>query len=262
MARDGGRPAGRVVIVTGAASGIGRGTARVFASEGARLVLCDISEKALRRLSAELDVEHRLVVGDIAEESTAAEIVAVALAEFGRIDALVSGVGLMYFKDIDEVTVEEFDRVMAVNVRGMFLICKHVIPRMVEQGGGAVVLVTSGSAFIGQEFDGVSSFVYNTSKAAVRQLAVSLGTRYIRDGVRVNAIAPGVTRTNQLSAFRAELEPEEEETMFAAAARDLAPIGRYADPEEIGRAIAFLASDDASYVVASTLIADGGVLAR
>ena len=160
------------------------------------------------------------------------------------------------------MTVEEFDRVMAVNVRGMFLACKHTIPTMVKQRRGAVVLVSSGSAFIGQEFDGVSSFVYNVSKAAVRQMAVSLGTRYAADGVRVNAIAPGVTRTSQLSGFIAGLEPEQEEAMFGAAAHDLAPIGRYAQPEEIGRAIAFLISDDASYVVASTLVAYGGVLAR
>lgn len=262
MTADAGRLEGSVAIITGAGSGIGRGTARVFSREGARLVLCDISEEGLREVAAELDGEHRLVVGDVAEEGTAEEIVAVALDAFGRVDALVSGVGLMHFKDIDEVTVEEFDRVMAVNVRGMFLVCKHAIPPMIEGGGGAVVLVASGSAFIGQEFDGVSSFVYNTSKAAVRQLATSLGTRYIRDGVRVNAIAPGVTRTHQLSGFRAELGADEEEEMFASAAREMAPIGRYADPEEIGRAIAFLASDDASYVVATTLIADGGVLAR
>ncbi|MBS1878298.1 MAG: glucose 1-dehydrogenase [Actinobacteria bacterium] len=262
MAPGAGRLEGRVAIITGAAGGIGRGTARAFAAEGARLVLCDLAEEPLRELAGELDAECRLVVGDVAEEETARAMVAAAQKGFGRLDALVSNVGLMFFKDIDEVTVEEFDRVMAVNVRGMFLACKHAIPPMVAQGSGAVVLVSSGSAFIGQEFDGVSTFVYNTSKAAVRQLATSLGTRYAHEGVRVNAIAPGVTRTGQLGAFRPDLEPEQEEEMFAAAAQQLAPIGRYAEPEEIGRAIAFLASDDASYVVASTLVADGGVLAR
>ncbi|MDW5598128.1 glucose 1-dehydrogenase [Conexibacter stalactiti] len=254
---------GKVAIVTGAASGIGRGTARVLAREGAALVLGDVDGAGLDALARELGPRRaHALVGDVAEEATAVDLVAAARERFGGLDVLVSNVGLMHFKDVEEVTVEEFDRVMAVNVRGGFLLCKHALPALRARGGGAIVLVSSGSAFVGQEFDGVSSFAYNVSKAAVRQLATSLGTRYAAEGIRVNAIAPGVTRTSQLSNFRAELSEAEEEAIFSGAARAAAPIGRYAEPEEIGRAIAFLASDDASYVVASTLVADGGFLAR
>lgn len=257
-----GRFDGRAAIVTGAAGGIGRATARVLAAEGASLVLGDVDADGLEALRGELGAHHRVVVGDVALEETAVALVAAAEQSFGGLDVLVGNVGLMHFKDVDEVTVEEFDRVLAVNVRGMFLACKHAVPALRRRGGGAIVLVSSGSAFVGQEFDGVSSFLYNVSKAAVRQLATSLGTRHAAEGIRVNAIAPGVTRTNQLSGFRPELSEAEEEAIFKAAAHAAAPIGRYADPAEIGRAIAFLASDDASYVVASTLIADGGLLAR
>jgi NAD(P)-dependent dehydrogenase (short-subunit alcohol dehydrogenase family) len=167
----------------------------------------------------------------------------------------------MFFKDITEVSVEEFDRLMAVNVRGMFLACKHAIPAMLRQRAGAIVIVSSGSAFRGQEFNGVSTFAYNLSKAAVRQLAISLATRYAQDGIRVNAIAPGVTRTAQLRHFRPELSADEEEAIFRAAAAGT-PLGRYGDPEEIARAILFLVSPDASFITGATLAVDGGLLAR
>jgi NAD(P)-dependent dehydrogenase (short-subunit alcohol dehydrogenase family) len=252
----------KVVLVTGAGSGIGAGTARVLAREGARLVLNDLRDEYLQDTLADLEGDgHVAVPGDISVEATSERIAAEAAAAFGRIDGLVSNVGLMYFKDIGDVSVEDFDRIMAVNVRGMFLACKHVIPIMLEQGAGSIVLVTSGSAYRGQEFDGVSSFVYNASKAAVRQLATSLATRYAADGVRVNAVAPGVTRTNQLRHFATDIPQEAEEAVFSTAGEQT-PIGRYAMPEEIGRPIAFLLSDDASYVVGHTLFVDGGFMAR
>jgi NAD(P)-dependent dehydrogenase (short-subunit alcohol dehydrogenase family) len=259
------RLAGRVAVVTGAGSGIGQATARVLASEGAQLVVNDIDEGGLEQTIASLDRSadapgHAAVFGDISEEHTAVRLVARAEDAFGGLDIVVGAVGLMFFKDIEDVSVEEFDRVLAVNVRGMFVLCKHAIPALLRRGGGAVALVSSTSAFRGQEFNGVSSFVYNTSKAAVRQLATSLATRYGPDGIRVNAIAPGVTRTNQLASFVGDLPPEQEEEIFAAAGLST-PLRRYAAPEEIGRAIAFLVSDDASYVTGTTLFVDGGMTA-
>jgi len=260
-AEDQRRFEGRSAIVTGAGSGIGRATAQVLASEGASVVVNDIDTGRLEETLASLGPgDHRTVVGDIADERTSEALVGAALTAYSRLDVCVGGVGLMHFKDIDEVSVAEFDAVMAVNVRGMFLLCKHAIPPMVKRGAGAVVLVTSTSAFRGQEFDGVSSFVYNTSKAAVRQLATSLATRYGPDGVRVNSVAPGVTRTGQLAAFVDDMSPDQEEETFAGAGSST-PLGRYALPEEVGRAIAFLASDDASYVTGTTLFVDGGMTA-
>jgi meso-butanediol dehydrogenase/(S,S)-butanediol dehydrogenase/diacetyl reductase len=256
---------GRVAIVTGAGSGIGQATARVLAAEGAFVVLNDIDEHGLDETLASLHRAgdapgHVAVVGDISEEATAARLAAAASKTFGGLDIVVGAVGLMFFKDIEEVSVEEFDRVFAVNVRGMFVLCKYAIPALLDRGGGAVALVTSTSAFRGQEFNGVSSFVYNTSKAAVRQLATSLAIRYGPDGIRVNAIAPGVTRTNQLANFVGDLSRDREEEIFTSAGLST-PLRRYAAPEEIARAIAFLVSDDASYVTGTTLFVDGGMTA-
>jgi NAD(P)-dependent dehydrogenase (short-subunit alcohol dehydrogenase family) len=203
---------------------------------------------------------HVAVAGDISSEETSIAIAAKARDSYGRIDAVVGAVGEMFFKDIEDVTAEEFDRVMAVNVRGMFLLCKHSLPLLLERKGGSIVLVTSTSAFRGQEFGGVSSFVYNVSKAAVRQLATSLATRYAREGIRVNAIAPGVVRTRQIANFVGDLSVEDEEKIFAAAGA-ATPLGRYAEPSEIGRAITFLVSDDASFITGETLVVDGGLLA-
>jgi NAD(P)-dependent dehydrogenase (short-subunit alcohol dehydrogenase family) len=258
------RLAGRVAIVTGAGSGIGRATAEVLATEGASLVINDVDEVAVNRTLADLachgEQPHVAVVGDISEEETAVRLAAAATGSLGGLDIVVGVVGVMYFKDIGDVSVEDFDRVMAVNVRGMFVLCKHAIPELLERGRGAVVLVTSTSAYRGQEFNGVSSFAYNTSKAAVRQLATSLATRYGPDGIRVNAIAPGVTRTAHLANFLGNVAPEYEEGIFATAGAGT-PLRRYAAPEEIARAIAFLVSDDASYVTGTTLVVDGGMMA-
>lgn len=252
---------GRCAVVSGAGSGIGRATAQAFAAGGAAVVVNDLDASRLEETLAGLEGEgHRALAGDISQEETAEALVAEAVDAHGRIDACVGGVGLMHFKDIDQVSVEEFDAVMAVNVRGMFVLCKHAIAPMVSQGSGAIVLVTSTSAFRGQEFGGVSSFVYNTSKAAVRQLATSLATRYGPQGVRVNSVAPGVTRTDQLAAFVPGMSSEQEEETFSAAGATT-PLRRYARPEEIAAAIAFLASDEASYVTGTTLFVDGGMTA-
>jgi NAD(P)-dependent dehydrogenase (short-subunit alcohol dehydrogenase family) len=254
---------GKVAAITGAGSGIGKATAEVFAREGASLVLCDTRTDYLESLLPAIGGDsHQTVVGDISDERTASAIAAAAERAFGRLDILVGNVGLMFFKDITDITVDEFDRLMAVNVRGMVLACKHAIPAMLRRKSGAIVVVSSGSAFRGQEFGGVSTFAYNMTKAAVRQLAISLATRYAADGIRVNAIAPGVTRTNQLRHFLPHLSAEQEESMFAGAAAATTPLGRYGSPEEIARAILFLAGDDASFVTGTTLAADGGLLAR
>ena len=230
--------AGKVAAITGAGSGIGEATAKVLAREGAKLVLCDTRGDYLDRLVSSLDGgPHRTIIGDISLEPTAVAIGRTADQDFGALDVLVANVGLMFFKDITEVTVEEFDRLMAVNVRGMVLACKHALPLMLRRRAGSIVIVSSGSAFRGQEFDGVSTFAYNMTKAAVRQLAISLATRYAADGIRVNAIAPGVTRTNQLRHFLPSISAEREEAMFKGAAAATTPMGRYGTPDEIARAI-------------------------
>jgi NAD(P)-dependent dehydrogenase (short-subunit alcohol dehydrogenase family) len=258
------RLAGKVAIVTGAGSGIGRATARRLAEEGARVVLNDVDEGYLAELAGELDGEHRLVVGDVSEEDTAERLARTAREELGRIDVLVNNVGHLLVAEITETTVEEWDRLMATNVRSMFLCCKHAIPAMVEQGSGSIVNLASISAFIGQEAaeGGPSFFAYAVTKAAARQLATSLATRYAKRGIRVNAVAPGATRTKQVRHAMPDLSEAEEDAIWENAGAVGTPLGRVGRPEEIAAAIAFLASDESSFVTGATLVVDGGYLAR
>lgn len=196
----------KVAIVTGAGSGIGNATARRLAEEGARLIVNDLREEYLDELVPSLSGEgHVAVAGDVSEEATAKELARTAQERFGRIDVLVNNVGDLFFKDITETSVEEWDRLMAVNLRSQFLCCKRVIPAMQEQRSGSIINLSSISAFIGQEMGGQSSFAYNVTKAGARQLATSLATRYAAEGIRVNAVIPGVTRTKQIRHFVPDL---------------------------------------------------------
>jgi len=255
---------GKVAIVTGAGSGIGRATARRFVDEGALLVLNDISEEYLGELEAGLGADHAYVVGDVAREATAELLAATARGRFGRIDVLVNNVGDLFIAEITETSVEDWDRLMATNLRSMFLCCKHVIPTMLEQGGGSIVNLSSISAFIGQEAEegGPSFFAYSVTKAGARQLATNLATRYAKEGIRVNAVAPGATRTRQVRHFLPDLSEAEEDAIWENAGAQGTPMGRVGRPEEIAAVIVFLASDEASFVTGTTLLADGGYTAR
>lgn len=253
---------GKVAIITGAGTGIGRATAERFADEGARLVLSSQFQEGLRDLAAGRGGDAvKAVAGDISEEAVARELAETARSAFGRIDILINNAGIFFCEDVTDMTVEEWDRVMAVNLRSMFLTSKHVIPTMLEQGGGSIVNVASISAYIGQEIDGRSSVAYNVSKAATRQLATSLASRYASEGIRVNAVAPGSTRTEIVRNWRPDLTEDEVDAFFAGAA-EATPLGRVAAPDELASAILFLASDEASFVTGATLPVDGGFLAR
>ncbi len=248
----------KVAIVTGAASGIGRSTAILFAREGARLVLNDINANDLEALLPELaSKDARTVVGSIADENVARVLARESISAFGRIDILVNNAGIHFVKDITEMTVEEWDRLMDINLKSMFLCCKHVIPHMLNQKKGSIVNLASISSFIGQEMDGASTFAYNVTKAGALQLTKSLASRYALDGIRVNCVCPGNVETNIVK----RLTPAEV-AQFWRQASAAEPIGRNAQPEEIANAILFLASDESSFVTGAPLIVDGGYLAR
>jgi NAD(P)-dependent dehydrogenase (short-subunit alcohol dehydrogenase family) len=252
------RLADKVAIITGAGSGIGKACAKRFAEEGAKLVLNDISQTRLEELVTEIDhpASIELVSGDISMEATAQLLKERALERFGRIDILVNNAGIHWIQDITETTEEEFDHVIATNLKSMFLNCKSVIPEMMRQKKGVIVNLSSVSGYVGQEMMGKSTFLYNMTKAAILQLTRSLATRYAKDGIRVTCVAPGVTRTNQINhEHTADLDG------FWQAVEGVQPLGRYADPTEIANCILFLASDEASYVTGASLVADGGYLA-
>jgi meso-butanediol dehydrogenase / (S,S)-butanediol dehydrogenase / diacetyl reductase len=248
----------KVAIVTGAASGIGKATAMIFAREGARLVLNDIDEQGLEALTRELGKDKsRAVAGNVSVEATARRIADEAASAFGRIDVLINNAGIHFVRDITEMSVEEWDRLMDVNLKSMFLCCKHVIPHMLKQGRGAIVNLASISSFIGQEMEGASTFAYNVTKAGALQLTKSLATRYAAEGIRVNCVCPGNVETNIIKRSTASEVAE-----FWRQASGAEPIGRNARPEEIANAILFLASDESSFVTGAPLFVDGGYLAR
>jgi NAD(P)-dependent dehydrogenase (short-subunit alcohol dehydrogenase family) len=248
----------KVAIVTGAGSGIGRATALLFGREGARLVLNDIDQQGLQTVLAQAgEGRSRAVVGNVAQEETACRLAQEAISAFGRIDVLVNNAGIHFVKDITEMTVEEWDRLMDINLKSMFLCCKHVTPQMLMQKKGAIVNLASISSFIGQEMEGASTFAYNITKAGALQLTKSLASRYPAEGIRVNCVCPGNVETSILKRASAQEVAE----FWRQAARS-EPIGRNAQPEEIANAILFLASDEASFVTGCPLLVDGGYLAR
>jgi len=248
----------KVAIVTGAASGIGRSTAILFAREGARLVLNDIDTQGLEALMPQIAGSGaRTVAGNVADEGIARRLAEESISAFGRVDILVNNAGIHFARDITEMTVEEWDRLMDVNLKSMFLCCKHVIPHMLRQNKGTIVNLASISSFVGQEMDGASTFAYNVTKAGALQLTKSIATRYASDGIRVNCVCPGNVETNILKRGT----PAEVAEFWRQASRT-EPIGRNAQPAEIANAILFLASDESSFVTGAPLIVDGGYLAR
>ena len=247
----------RVAIITGAGSGIGRATALSFAAEGARLVLNDTR---LDRLESVLrDLNAHGVEGDVSEETTAVSLVEKAMEVYGRVDVLVNNAGTMLVKDITDISVTDWDRMMAVNLKSMFLCCKHVIPPMLGSGRGAIVNLASTAAYTGQEREGISTVAYSVSKAGVLQLTRALATRYAREGIRVNCVCPGPIETD---IFQMGTPAATQQLWRDIAQSPKHVMGRIGKPEEVARAIVFLASEQSSFTTGAPLFVDGGYLAQ
>jgi len=255
----------KTAIITGAGSGIGRATAVRLARGNANLVLNDLDPALVGETAEQLRRHHAVraiaVPGDVSLEATAQALVAAADREFGRVDVLVSAAGIHHAGDIDEVSLDAWNRVIANNLTSMFLVARAVIPTMVRQRSGSIVSIGSVSSFIGQEMQGKSTFLYNVTKAGVRQLTTSLATRYAADGIRVNCVCPGAVRTG-MSLTREQEANEAVRNAILTAMATGHPMERVADPEEIAAAVAFLASDDASFITGTAMPVDGGYLAR
>ncbi|HET9198991.1 MAG TPA: SDR family NAD(P)-dependent oxidoreductase [Solirubrobacterales bacterium] len=245
-----GRVEGKSAIVTGAAKGIGRATAEVFAREGARLVLNDVDEPGLRQAAASLGdgVEVVTVLGDVSVEEDARRIVAAAIESFGVLDTLVANAGIIPLSGIEEASAEEWDEVMAVDGRGMFLTCKFAVEAMGPEGG-SIVCLSSISGLAGQSSQAAYGPAKFVASGLTKHLAVELAPR----GIRVNAVAPGTIRTEAVAAL-----PEG----YVEPMRAAHPMGRLGEPGEVAEAICFLASDAASFVTGAILPVDGGYLAR
>jgi NAD(P)-dependent dehydrogenase (short-subunit alcohol dehydrogenase family) len=247
-----GRLAGKSAVITGAANGIGHATAERFAAEGASLLLNDRDAAALDRVVTALSATGarvRGVAGDVSVENDVKQIMRTAISVHDGIDILVANAGVIPEADLSTATVDLWERTMAVNARGMFLCCKYAAEAMVEQGKGAIVCLSSISAFIGQ----LGQAVYGPSKFVASGLATHLAIDLAAKGVRVNAVAPGTIDTPAV----ARMDPRG----IAAAVR-MHPLGRIGRPEEVASAILFLASDEASFITGAVLPVDGGFLAR
>ncbi len=239
-----GRLEGKVCVITGTASGIGAESARLFAAEGARVVGIDLSAEGAE---GELTIQ-----ADVSDEAQVAAAYARIGEEFHGIDVLMNNAGINPTDDVSvlDTELEAWQRVQDVNLRGVFLCCKHGIPHLLEGGGGSVINVASFVATMGAA---VSQISYTASKGAVLSLSRELGVEFAERGVRVNALCPGPVNTPLLKELFSK-DPER-------AAKRLVhiPMGRFGEPEEIAKAALFLASDDSSFVTASTFLVDGGL---
>ena len=252
-ARRPGRLVGEVALVTGGARGIGRATAARLLAEGARVLVCDSDAEAGERAAAELGAAF--AAGDVGRERDVERVVAACAERLGPPSVRVSNAGVNANYDATRMTEDEWDTFFATDLKASWLCAKHVLPAMKAAGRGAIVNV--GSIHSAVTLEGF--FPYAAAKHGLVGLTKGLALDVGRHGVRVNAVCPGFTRTRLVeeSVARAEDPEAAERTMVAAVA-----LGRIGAPEEVASTIAFLASDDASYVTGATLFVDGGLTAR
>jgi NAD(P)-dependent dehydrogenase (short-subunit alcohol dehydrogenase family) len=243
-----GRLRGKVSIVTGAARGIGRATATLFARGGSSVVIADLLDEGREVADAiNRTIGHEAVIfvkTDISREDDVRKMVDAALERFGKIDVLVNNAGIGHFKDIIETSADEWNRVININLRGAFLCCKYVVPHMIRAGGGSIVNVSSIVGVRGGE----RCVAYAASKAGLIGLTKALAMDLMRYNIRVNAVAPRAIETQMMYEYKGEELAERLKRYL---------FGRLGKPEEVANAILFLASDEASYISGEVLVVGG-----
>ena len=238
-----GRLDGKVAVITGTASGIGAETARLFQAEGAKVAGVDLSPGAVGDLAIQADVTDPQQVEDMYTR---------AREEFGKIDVLFNNAGISPDDDasILDTSVESWDRVQSVNLKSVFLCCKFGIPHLLENGGGSIINTASFVAVMGAA---VSQVSYTASKGGVLAMSRELGVEFARKGIRVNALCPGPVNTPLLQELYANDEEKAQRRLVHL------PPGRFAEVRELAQAVVFLASDESTYVNATTFMVDGGL---
>ncbi|HTF41128.1 MAG TPA: SDR family NAD(P)-dependent oxidoreductase [Propionibacteriaceae bacterium] len=252
-----GRLLGKSAVVTGAAAGIGRATAELFAREGARLVLADINAdglSALRDSLADVTGDVTVVTADVSKPEDVRRMIEVAVEEYGRLDIVIANAGIIPLASVVEATLDDWDEVMAIDGRGMFLTCKYAIEQMMSSGGGSIVCLSSISGVAGQP----RQSTYGPAKFVASGLTKHLAVEWAGRGIRVNAVAPGTINTERVQ----RLPEEPGGTEYLEAVKAAHPMGRLGEPSEVAKAILFLASDEASFITGAILPVDGGFLAQ
>ena len=247
----------RVAIVTGAASGIGRASAIAFAREGARVVVADRNEKEGEETASAIKAEgHQAVFAqvDVAREAEIARMIGETADRWNRIDILFNNAGVLLVKPVEQMSEEEWDRVMAINVKAAFLAIKHVVPHMRRGGKGAILNTGSIGSFTGQ----VGTPAYSASKGAIALLTKSLALDLGRDNIRVNCVCPGITDTPMLREHLGH-GTEGENRIRARLAR--VPTGKILSPEDVARAAVYLVSDESEGITGILHVIDGGLIA-
>lgn len=255
--RSGGALLGKTALITGGASGIGRATALPFAREGATVAIADLNEPAGQELVKEIKADGGKALFEPADVTRAADcqrVVERTVREFGGVQILLNNAGIIRRASVTELSEEDWDRVMTVNVKSIFLMSRQVIPIMARAGGGSIINMASGWGLAG----GPRAAVYCASKGAVVLLTKAMAIDHGSQRIRVNCICPGDTDTAMLRNEAQQLGESADSFLADAAKR---PLGRVGKPEEIAQAALYLASDAASFVTGTALVVDGGVLA-
>jgi 3(or 17)beta-hydroxysteroid dehydrogenase len=251
-----GRVDGKIALITGGASGIGLATARLLLEHGAEVVLADRDKPAADAALAALEQRAKFHRLDVTREDQWIAVTEAVVAEFGRIDVLVNSAGVALLKDIEATTFDEWRALMAVNLDGTFLGCKHAVRVMKERGGGSIVNMSSVAGLIGNG----NLAAYSASKGGVRLLTKSVALHCARKGyaIRCNSVHPSFVETPMLRAMiAAGRDPAKMEANCVSAA----PLGRLAQPVEVARTILFLASDESAFTTGAELVVDGGLTA-
>ena len=245
----------KVAFISGGARGMGAAEARMFAQEGAKVVIGDVLDEDGRKTEAainDLGGECLFVHLDVSSEENWISAIAETVSRFGKLDILVNNAGVVSRVKLEDITLNEWDRVMDINAKGVFLGTKAAIPEMRKAGGGSIVNISSISGIAGQAY---VSAVYNASKGAVRIFTKSTAIQYAAEGIRANSIHPGPVDTPMTAARKGDPVVEAESLARI-------PIGRTGQPEDVAYGVLYLASDESSFVTGSELVIDGGFLAQ
>lgn len=247
---------GRVALITGGASGMGQVASQLFASEGAKVVVTDVSDDAGRATAAEIDGaggDALYVHADVSREADAKAMVDAAVERFGRLDILYNNAGVMLNDDgsVDSMDESVWDRTLAINVKGVAFGCKYGVPAMIAGGGGSIINVASFVAWLGAA---TSQTAYTASKGAVLAMTREIAVEFARKGVRCNALCPGPIETPLLTQLLSDDAKRRRRFVHI-------PMGRLGRAEELAKAALFLASDDSSFMTGASLIVDGGITA-